>query len=78
MKAILLADDRGFPSAFSVLPELKARLGGVPAVVHAEFGEFCEGLSRHTLTGGVLYKVKQASDVDSANRVMDAVRECRV
>lgn len=78
LKAILLNDDRGYPSAFSILPQLKPRTGGVPVVVHAGFEEFREALERHALTGGVLYKVKEAPDVDSANRLMDAVREYRV
>lgn len=78
LKAISLADDRGFPTAFSVLPELKRRIGDLPAVVSVEYTEFTAALDRHTLTGGTLYKVTRAPGPSEANRLMERVRKYRV
>ncbi len=78
LKAISLADDRGYPLAFSVLAGLRGRIGEVPAVVSAEYPEFVDALERHALPGGTLYKVKHAPGADEANRLMDRVREYRV
>lgn len=75
--AIYLLDDRGFPSAFSVLEELKGRTGDVPVVVDAEYPEFLKALDEHWLPGGVLYKVGHVPDCDTANRCMDQVRQYR-
>ena len=77
LKAMFLADDRGFPLAFDVLPELQARTGDMPLVVEADFDAFVEKLERHELCGGVLYHVKSAPDVDAANRCMEKVRGYR-
>jgi len=77
LKAILLADDRGFPSASAFCrsegPPWRRSCGG-----SCRIRRVVRRSSRHALTGGVLYKVKQAPDADSANRLMDAVREYRV
>ena len=78
LKAIFLGDDRGFPAAFDVLPQLRARTGDVPLVVQVEFQRFAEALKRDGLSGGVLYKVSDAPDADAANRLMDEVRRYRV
>ena len=75
LKAVLLADDLHFPSAFSILGKLRRRLGGLPVVVKAEFSEFAAALDTHRLEGGVLYKVLHVPDVATANRTMDQVRE---
>ena len=78
LRAMMLADDRGFPLAFEVLPELQARTGDLPLVVEAEFPAFEAALGRHGLCGGVLYKVTGAPDLDAANRCMERVREYRL
>ena len=77
LKALFLGDDRGFPRAFDILPEVRARVGDLPLVVQCEFEEFRQGLRDHTLTGGVLYQVANVPDTDTANRTMDAVRAYR-
>ncbi len=78
LRAMFLADDRGFPLAFDVLPELQARTGDMPLIVEAEFGRFADALKRHSLCGGVLYKVGDAPDIAAANRGMEQVREYRL
>lgn len=77
LKAILLGDDKGFPPAFSVLETMRAQAGDMPLVASVGFGEFCEALNSHQLTGGVLYQVGGAPDADTVNRCMDAVRAYR-
>jgi hypothetical protein len=77
LKAIFLGDDRGFPTAFEVLPQLQARTGDVPLVVQVDFGRFADALKTHALSGGVFYKVSGAPDADAANRLMDEVRRYR-
>jgi hypothetical protein len=77
LKAILLADDLGFPSAFDIVDQLTARLDGMPACVFAPYESFVDRLRGHTLPGGVLYKVCRVPDVDSANRLMEEVRAYR-
>jgi hypothetical protein len=78
LKAVYLADDLHFPSAFSVLGKLRRRLGDLPVVVKAEFPEFVVALESHQLEGGVFYKVQNVPDVETANRTMDQVREYRL
>ena len=78
LKAIFLGDDRGFPMAFEVLPQLRARTRDVPLVVQVDFGPFADALKAHGLCGGVLYKVSGAPDADMANRLMGEVRRYRV
>ena len=78
LKAIFLGDDRGFPRAFDVLGEIQQRTGDMPLVVQAPHDAFVAALDRHELAGGVLYKVGDVSDVDTANRLMERVREYRV
>lgn len=75
LQAVYLLDDLHYPTAFAVLAELRRRLGGLPVVVKAGFAEFRAGLESHRLEGGVLYKVNGVPDVDTANRLMDRVRE---
>ena len=45
LKAILLLDDQGFPRAFDVLGDLKARVGDVPVAVFADYPSFVERLA---------------------------------
>ena len=78
LKTVLLMDDRGFPKAFDLVGDLKARLGNLPVAVFAEYEPFAQRLARHELPGGVLYQVTNVPDVGAANRLMDAVREYRV
>jgi hypothetical protein len=77
LKAVQLGDDRGFPSAIEVLPEMRSRAGELPLVVQAEYGAFLEKLNKHELPGGIFYKVQDAPDRDSANRMMDTIRSYR-
>jgi hypothetical protein len=77
LKAIYLGDDKGFPPAFSILGELRARAGDMPFVVNAPFPDFVEKLNSRRLTGGVLYQVGGAPDAASANRCMEKVRAYR-
>lgn len=78
LKAILLLDDTGFPAAFDVITELKTRLRDMPAAVNADYQPFVRRLASHQLPGGVLYKVKDVPDIDTANRLMELVRTYRV
>ena len=77
LKAILLLDDKGFPSALDVLGDLKARVGDVPVALFASYDAFTERLARHELPGGVLYQVQNVPDVAAANRLMEQVRAYR-
>jgi hypothetical protein len=78
LKTVLLMDDRGFPAAFDVLADLKARMGDMPVAVFAEYSQFAERLDRHDLPGGVMYQVKNVPDVATANRLMEKVRAYQV
>jgi hypothetical protein len=78
LKAIFLGDDRGFPPAFEVLDDLKARAGDVPLVLQVEFDAFAEKLRQHRLTGGVFYRVQALPHLEAANRLMEQVRAYRV
>ncbi len=78
LKAMLLLDDKGFPLAFDVLADLRARVGDVPVALFADYPAFVERLERHDLPGGVMYQVKNVPDVATANRCMEKVRAYRV
>jgi hypothetical protein len=78
LKALQLGEDKGFPASIEALPELRARAGDLPLVVHVEYPVFLEKLTRHQLCGGVFYKVQNAPDADCANRLMEAVRAYRL
>jgi hypothetical protein len=78
LKAVYLADDKGFPRAFEVLDSLKRRMGDLPVVVGVGFPEFCQALHEHRLIGGVFYRVTNVPNPDAANRCMDLVREYRL
>jgi len=77
LKAILLGDDRGFLPAIEALPELRSRAGDLPLVVHVDYPIFQDKLHKRKLPGGVFYKVQNAPDPNTANRLMDAVRDYR-
>jgi hypothetical protein len=74
LKAIYLADDRGFPPAFEVLPDLKSVAGDLPLLVSVDFASFRTALENNRLTGGVFYKVRSVPSVGLANRLMEKVR----
>jgi hypothetical protein len=78
LKAILLLDDIGFPPAFDVLAELKARVGDLPVAVLADYPRFAERLRRHDLPGGVMYRVSNVPDTATANCLMEQVRNYRL
>ncbi len=78
LKAIYMADDRGFPAAVDMVHEFRARAGEMPLVVSVPFERFREKLGRHELAGGIFYRVTETPDVDIANRCMDEVRAYRV
>jgi hypothetical protein len=75
LKAVYLLDDLHYPSAFSQLKALKARVGTIPIIVDVGLAEFVEALDTHQLPGGVLYKVQNAPSADASNRLMERVHE---
>lgn len=77
LQAIFLGDDRGFPSAFEVLHQLRARAADVPLVVQVDYEAFVEQLEQHNLAGGVFHRVTRVPDVETANRCMERVRAYR-
>jgi hypothetical protein len=74
LKAVCLSDDRGFQAAFDFLPEARRRIGNMPLIVWTEYADFLATLDRGGLTGGVLYRVRNVPDIDTANRLMDRIR----
>ncbi len=78
LKALFLGDDKDFPSAFSVLADLKQRVGNLPLVLQVEFPDFLGAVEAHRLSGGVMYKVSGVPNPDVANRLMDRVRDYRL
>ena len=77
LKAINLGDDKGFPVAFDILPELRRRTGDVPLIVSVGFDDFSDALKERRLVVGVLYRVERVPDLDTANRCMNLVRQYR-
>ena len=67
-----------YPLAFSVLDELKQRVGDMPVVCYADYPEFYQALKKHKLMGGVYYDVLNVPDVNTANLCMDMVRQYKV
>jgi hypothetical protein len=78
LKMIFALDDRCFPSSFSIVREIKQRIGSVPLVVNAEYTEFNDALHAHRLPGGLLFKVKNVPSSDDANRCMERVQSYRI
>ena len=78
LKAIFLGDDKGFPCAFDILPKLRKRTGNIPLVVQVDFPDFTKHLEKHSLCGGVLYQVKNAIDIKTANICMEKVRDYQI
>lgn len=77
LKGIWLGDDRGFPPAFEVLPEIRRQVGDLPLVTMVPCARFREALEGHRLIGGVLYNVTDVPDVEAAQQLMEQVREYR-
>ena len=77
LKALYLGDDKGFPPAFSILPDIRRRVGDLPLVVGVEYADFLPALQSHRLLGGVFYRVSNVPDADAANRSMEQVRVYR-
>jgi hypothetical protein len=77
LRAVYLGNDRGFPQAFDVLPELKARTRGMPLVLSVPCEKFAAELEAGSLPGGVFYQVKGVPDVETANRLAEKVRAYR-
>ena len=77
LKAIMLADDRGYPRSFDILSEVRRHVGNMPLTCPVAFRDFDRALKERTLIGGVLYDVTHVPDGDTANRCMDAVRKYR-
>jgi hypothetical protein len=78
LNAIYLGDDKGFPEAFDVLDQIRARTQDIPLVLAVDYPRFVDKLNRHELVGGVFYKVADAPDAATANRLMEKVRAYRV
>ena len=78
LQVLVLGDDKGYPLAFTVLPEIRKRVGDLPLQVSTGWHEFQSALAEHRLVGGVFYQVGGVPDADAANRCMDQVREYRV
>lgn len=78
LKAVFLGDDKDFPPAFEVLPQLKKYAGDLPFIVSVNFADFAQALQEHRLTAGVFYQVTGVPDGDTANRCMDLVRQYKV
>ena len=78
LKAILLGDDKDFPAAFSMLEAIKVHTGTVPLAVGVGFRDFHKALAAHRLPGGVLYRVRNVPDQNTANRTMELVRAYRM
>ena len=76
LHALMLADDRGWPLAFDILPEVRQQVGDLPLIVYGvQYGTFLAALKEHRLEGGVIYNVTDVPDVDAANRCMELVRK---
>ena len=74
LQGILLGDDRGFPPAWEVLPEIRRRVGNLPLSVAVPYEQFLPALEARQLTGGVFYNVTGVPDAETARRVMERVR----
>lgn len=70
LKALVLGNDKGYPPAIEILPDIRRRAGDTPLIVSVEYPEFQSRLAAGSLIGGVLYVVTQTPSVDAANRCM--------
>lgn len=74
LRGIYLGDDRGYPLAFDVLDEIRAKVGDMPLALGVPFDRFLDALERGVLRGGVIYYVSDVPDVATANRVARRLR----
>ena len=74
IKGLRFCDDGNVPPAFDVQRQLKGRCGEMPILLPVPYQKFRPALDDHDLLGGVLYKVTDVPDSDTANRTMDQVR----
>ena len=77
LKAIFLGDDRGYPKAFDIVDKIQQKTGGMPLVLDVAYEQFVHQLDRKELAGGVMYRVQNVPDMDTANRLMERVRKYR-
>jgi hypothetical protein len=77
LKGLLLANDRGYARAITVLGELRRVAGDLPLVVDCTYDELVAAFEAGRVVGGCLYKVGRAPGVDEANRLMERVRGWR-
>jgi len=78
LRAIYLGDDNNYPQAFSILKDIKKIVGDIPLVVDVSYNDFISCFEAHRLTGGVFYRIYDVPDKDTANFLMDKIREYRV
>lgn len=76
--AILLLDDVGYPPAIDELPDFRQRCEEIPLSCFVTYDDFIDRLNRHALPGGVMYQVTGVPGPDTANRLMERVRDYRV
>ena len=74
LKAIYLGDDRGFPRAFDVLPELQARTGDMPLVVSVAAPISPPGWTVTNCPAACSTRSRDVPSIDTANRLMERVR----
>jgi hypothetical protein len=65
----------GYPSALSILRDLRKQTGEIPLICTVKFEQFVQSFVVHSLVGGVFYDVLGVADIDTANRCMDSVRK---
>ncbi len=77
LKAVRTGDDKGYPPAHTLLGEFRRRAGDLPLITEIPAFDFFAGLERHTLTGGVFYKVQGEIEPTEANRWMEKIHAYR-
>ena len=69
-----MGDDAGFPKAFEIVEELKARMMPIPIAVDIPKEVFLRRLQDRSLPGGVLYRLS-ADSLEESNEIMMRVFE---
>ena len=77
VKAILMVNEKGYPSALEQIKTLRKRAVDMPLSIMVDYNEFIDCLDKHELAGGVFHYISGVPDIDSANRWMEKVREYR-
>lgn len=78
LKAINLHDEKDDLPIINILKDVKSITKDIPLIVEVNFSDFRKALEDHCLLGGVLYQVKDVTDIDMANYYMDKVRGYRI